>query len=101
MVAFPRISNFTDIDPLVWEPDVSVRFVRSPRELGRPDLILLPGSKATVEDLNWMRNRGLADAVAATDAVVLGICGGYQMLGSRISDDIDRLLDLMGVATRP
>ena len=89
VVAFPRISNFTDIDPLVWEPDVSVRFVRSPRELGRPDLILLPGSKATVEDLGWMRSRGLAASVAATDAVVLGICGGYQMLGSRIEDDIE------------
>lgn len=89
VVAFPRISNFTDIDPLVWEPDVSVRFVRSPRELGRPDLILLPGSKATVEDLGWMRSRGLAASVAAADAVVVGICGGYQMLGSRISDDIE------------
>ena len=89
VVVFPRIANFTDIDPLVWESDVSVRFVRSPRELGRPDLVLLPGSKATVEDLGWLRSRGLADAVAATDAVVLGICGGYQMLGSRISDDVE------------
>lgn len=89
VVVFPRIANFTDMDPLAWEPDVSVRFVRSPRELGRPDLVLLPGSKATVEDLGWMRSRGLADAVAATDAVVLGICGGYQMLGSRITDDIE------------
>ena len=89
VVVFPRIANFTDIDPLGWEPDVSVRFVRSPRELGRPDLVLLPGSKATVEDLGWLRSRGLADAVAATDAVVLGICGGYQMLGSRITDDVE------------
>ena len=92
VVVFPRISNFTDIDPLVWESDVSVRFVRSPRELGRPDLVLLPGSKATVEDLRWMRRRGLADAVAdaASDgAVVVGICGGYQMLGSRIDDRVE------------
>lgn len=89
VVAFPRISNFTDIDPLMWESDVSVRFVRSVRELGRPDLVVLPGSKATVEDLDWMRTRGIADAVAATDAVVLGICGGYQMLGARISDEVE------------
>ena len=59
------------------------------RRSGRPDLVIVPGSKATVDDLRWMRTTGLADRVAATDAVVLGICGGYQMLGHRIVDDVE------------
>ena len=93
VIAFPRLSNFTDLDPLFGESDVGVRFVRSVRELGQPDLIVLGGSKATVDDLAWMRSRGLADAVtaAATDggASVLGICAGYQMLGQVIHDDVE------------
>jgi adenosylcobyric acid synthase len=109
VISFPRLSNFTDFDPLVTEPDVALRLVRSVRELGRPDLILLGGSKATVADLLWMRERGLAAAVleAATEhgAVVLGICGGYQMLGSSIADEVESSagtvagLGLLGVET--
>ena len=93
VIAFPHLSNFTDLDPLLGEPDVAVRFVRSARELGRPDLILLGGSKASVEDLAWMQSRGIAHAVtaAAVDggAFVLGICGGHQMLGTGIHDDVE------------
>ncbi len=93
VVAFPRLSNFTDLDPLMGESDVAVRFVRSVRELGQPDLIVLGGSKATVADLEWMHERGLAAAVtkaaAADRAVVLGICGGYQMLGRAIHDNVE------------
>ncbi len=93
VIAFPCLSNFTDFDPLFAEPDVAVRFVRSVRELGRPDVIVLGGSKATAQDLAWMRSRGLAQAVEAAasdhDAVVLGICGGYQMLGRSITDEVE------------
>jgi len=109
VIAFPRLSNFTDFDPLVKEPDVTLRLVRSVRELGRPDLILLGGSKSTVADLAWMRERGLAGAVqdAASEhgAVVLGICGGYQMMGSSIADEVESAagvvaaLDLLAVET--
>lgn len=109
VIAFPRLSNFTDFDPLMSEPDVTLRLVRSARELGRPDLILLGGSKSTVADLAWMRARGLAEAVldAAYDhgAVVLGICGGYQMMGRSIADEVESSagvvsgLDALGVET--
>jgi adenosylcobyric acid synthase len=91
VVRFSRISNFTDLDALALEPSVRLRLVEHPRELGRPDLIVLPGTKTTVEDLAWMRRVGLADAVTALlraddGPVLLGICGGYQMLGGSISD---------------
>ena len=89
VVRFPRIANFTDLDPLRVEPDVSVRFVSSAAALGRPDLVVLPGSKNTVEDLDWLRATGLADAVARTEASVLGICAGWQMLGRRIVDHVE------------
>jgi len=89
VVRFPRIANFTDFDPLRIEPDVSVRFVSSAAALGRPDLVVLPGSKNTVDDLDWLRATGLADALGATDASVLGICAGWQMLGRRIVDHVE------------
>lgn len=98
VIRFPHISNFTDLDPLVMEDDVSVRYVRTVRELGKPDLIVLPGTKATVNDLTWLRAQGLdqaiIDLVAAPDTgakgpTILGICGGYQMLGGQIEDDVE------------
>ena len=91
-VAFPRLSNFTDLDALAIEPGVSVRLVDSAAALGAPDLVILPGTKATVADLEWLRGRGLDRAVAerrAAGALVLGICGGYQMLGRRIDDGVE------------
>ncbi|MEM7092590.1 MAG: cobyric acid synthase [Actinomycetota bacterium] len=91
VIRLPRISNFTDIDALALEPDVAVRYVRSARELGHPDLVVIPGSKATVSDLGWLRSRGLDRAIAALDerSTVIGICGGYQMLGEWIDDDVE------------
>lgn len=89
VVAFPRFSNFTDVDPLLVEPDVCVRFVRASAELGDPDLIVLPGTKATIADLRWLRDTGLAAQVpgaAARGTTVLGICGGFQMMGRTIRD---------------
>ncbi|TMK87466.1 MAG: hypothetical protein E6G57_10615 [Actinobacteria bacterium] len=89
VVRLPRISNFTDLDALAIEPGVSVRLVDHPAALGDPDLVVLPGSKATVADLDWLRGRGFDRAIARTDVIVLGICAGYQMLGQRICDDVE------------
>lgn len=89
VVRFPRISNFTDLEPLAIEPGVRVRYVHDRQGLGRPDLVVLPGSKATVSDLAWLRRTGLADELERTDAVVLGICGGYQMMGETIDDEVE------------
>ncbi|MBI2563061.1 MAG: cobyric acid synthase [candidate division NC10 bacterium] len=85
----PRIANFDDFEPLAREPGVRLRFARIPEELGGADLIVLPGSKNTAEDLDWLRQSGLADAImaaAATGRPVVGICGGYQMLGTALHD---------------
>ena len=89
VIRFPRISNFTDLDPLSIEPGIRVRYVHDRAGLGTPDLIILPGSKATADDLAWLRRTGLADLMARTDAVVLGICGGYQMMGATIDDTVE------------
>jgi adenosylcobyric acid synthase len=89
VIRLPRISNFTDFNPLERIPEVSLRYVRSPAELGAPDLILLPGSKSTLSDLRWLRRTGLAERIrahAAAGGAVAGICGGYQMLGRSVSD---------------
>jgi adenosylcobyric acid synthase len=88
-VHFPRLSNFTDLDALALEPGVGVRLVDSAAALGAPDLVLLPGTKATVADLEWLRGRGLDRAIAATDALVLGVCGGLQMMGRSIDDEVE------------
>jgi adenosylcobyric acid synthase len=89
VVRFSRVSNFTDLDPLVHEPGVHVRFVEDVAALGRPDLVVLPGTKATVTDLEWLRARRFDRALAATGATVLGVCGGYQMLGHSIDDPVE------------
>ncbi len=86
------MSNFTDLDALGTEPGVRVRFSRSPADVERADLVVLPGTKATVEDLARLRAAGLDRALrarAAADAPILAICGGYQMLGERIDDDVE------------
>ncbi|WP_067970812.1 cobyric acid synthase [Nocardiopsis trehalosi] len=92
VVRSPRISNFTDVDALTVEPGVDVRFTTSAHELDDADLVVLPGSRATVADLAWLRERGLADAVvrrAAEGRPVLGVCGGYQMLAGEIHDGVE------------
>jgi adenosylcobyric acid synthase len=89
VVRFPRISNFTDLDPLHLEPGVHVRFVHDGRGLGQPDLVILPGTKATLDDLAWLRDREIDVAIATTTATVLGICGGYQMLGHDVADGVE------------
>jgi adenosylcobyric acid synthase len=89
VIRLPRISNFDDLDALALEEGVQVRFVNSPDRLGRPRAIILPGTKSTIADLLWLRRVGLARAIcelAEKDISVVGICGGYQMLGRTISD---------------
>ncbi|MDA8375348.1 MAG: cobyric acid synthase [Actinomycetota bacterium] len=92
VVQLPRISNYTDIDPLRFEADLSVRWVSHPEQLGHPDLVVIPGTKATVDDLGWLHKSGLAEALErhrSGGGCVLGICGGYQMLGSVIRDAVE------------
>ena len=89
VVRLPRISNFTDVDALGIEPGVDVVFASDPRALADADLVVLPGTRATIADLAWLRERGLDRAIvthAAAGRPVLGICGGFQMLGRRILD---------------
>ena len=92
VVALPRMSNHTDVDALACEPGVVVRFARQAAELADADLIVLPGTRATVTDLAWLRERRIDEAIArhvARGLPVLGICGGYQMLGTAIDDDVE------------
>ncbi|MCU1613833.1 MAG: cobyric acid synthase CobQ [Frankiales bacterium] len=88
----PRLSNFTDLDALSAEPGVLVRYATRPEELADADLVVLPGTRSTVADLDWLRRSGLADEVcrrAAAGRPVLGICGGHQMLARSITDDVE------------
>ena len=89
VIRLPKISNFTDFGPFERYNNVSLRYVGSLRELGNPDMILLPGTKSTIADLLWLRQSGLEAAIqkaAAAGTPVFGICGGYQMLGRSVSD---------------
>ena len=92
VVRLPRISNSTDVEALACEPGVQVRWAGAPAELADADIVVIPGSKATVADLGWLRERGMADAIVAharRGGVVLGICGGLQMLCRRIDDAVE------------
>ena len=103
VIRLPHIANFDDFDPLKSEPGVRVRFVDSPTHLGRPHAVVLPGTKSTMSDLHWLRERGLGDAITRLrdqGAAVVGVCGGYQMLGNLIRDqhklesDLDEMAGL-------
>ncbi len=89
VIRFPKISNFTDLDPLISHPVLGVRYVQDKNELGAPDMIILPGTKSTLADLRWLRETALADLIlreAGMGTYILGICGGYQMLGEMLAD---------------
>jgi len=89
IIRLPRISNFTDFDILIKEKSLNVRFVEDARSIGNPDLIILPGTKNTIGDLESIKENGIANAVinlAKSGTMIIGICGGYQMLGSVIRD---------------
>ncbi|WP_181806849.1 cobyric acid synthase [Streptomyces shenzhenensis] len=90
--AIPLMSNFTDVDALAAEPGVVVRFVDRPEELADADLVVVPGTRGTVRALEWLHERGLARALrrrAAEQRPVLGVCGGFQILGEHIEDDVE------------
>ncbi|MED3759459.1 cobyric acid synthase [Peribacillus frigoritolerans] len=89
VLRFPRISNFTDVDPFFDEPGVGVRLVSSVHELGNPDLLILPGTKNTMEDLEWLKRMGFDRAIderRKQGTKIFGICGGFQMLGTELFD---------------
>ncbi|MFB5266933.1 cobyric acid synthase [Paenibacillus enshidis] len=90
VIRYPRISNFTDVDALAEEPDVSIRFVTEPGQLGVPDAIILPGTKDTIGDLEMLKAQGIHEdiriAMEKGSSQLVGICGGYQMLGGRLLD---------------
>ncbi len=89
VIRLPRISNFTDFDPLLAEPDVEVSYVTAPEGLAQCDCVIIPGSKNTISDLRFLWDYGLAEAIlsfAGKGRMVMGICGGFQMLGSSVID---------------
>ncbi len=113
VIRLPHLSNFTDFDPLKQIPGVRLRYVASVARMGRPDVVILPGTKATVLDLDWLRETGLAGAIVAqstepSSPTIVGICGGFQMLGRVLEDphqvESPRIsaegLGLLGVSTR-
>jgi adenosylcobyric acid synthase len=94
VIRLPRISNFTDMEALAFEPSVRIRLVDEAAALGHPDLLIIPGTKSTLADLNWLRANGLAPAICRLASgeprsTILGICGGYQMLGEKIDDSVE------------
>jgi adenosylcobyric acid synthase len=89
VIRLPHIANFDDFDPLRGESGVRLRYVHSTADLGKPHAIILPGTKSTIADLAWLRGEGLADAIrrlSVERVAVVGICGGYQMLGRVVRD---------------
>ena len=91
VIKLPHISNFTDFDALEREVDVRLRYVKRPEELNSPDILIIPGTKNTIADLRWLKDSGIASKILSAiryplSAILIGICGGYQMLGSKIYD---------------
>ncbi|MGV3709738.1 MAG: cobyric acid synthase [Gemmatimonas sp.] len=106
VMRLPRVANLDEFQPLAAEPGVRVRFVASPADLGSPDLIIIPGTKSTLGDLAWLRERGLSSAIARLrerGTPILGICGGFQMLGERIVDrlGVEQLGESAGLGLLP
>ncbi|MEA5617695.1 cobyric acid synthase CobQ [Cronbergia sp. UHCC 0137] len=89
VIRLPRIANFTDFDPLESESSISVKYLSPRQDLGHPDAVIIPGTKTTIADLLLLQKTGMAEAIqnyAASGGTVLGICGGFQMLGQSIAD---------------
>ncbi len=91
IVRLPHISNFTDFNLLGSEADVAVNYITRASEVKDADIVILPGTKNTIEDLNWLKQQGIADEIvrhARRGGMVIGICGGYQMLGEMLHDPL-------------
>ena len=106
IIRLPHISNFTDFDPLELHPAIGLRYVDRADKLGKPDLLILPGTKNTMGDMVWLRDRGLAGAIrtlSAEGTPILGVCGGYQMLGISLDDPegVERQGSLEGLGLLP
>ena len=106
VIAFPSLSNFTDFDPLDAEPSVALKHFHDPSGMAWADVVILPGSKQTADDLRWMRQRGFEDALkahASRGGLIVGICGGFQMLGNQILDPegMERSGDEQGLGLLP
>ena len=86
VVKLPRISNYTDFDPLEREADVSLSYIDDPDQVPLLDILILPGSKATIADLDFLRGQGFFPAIRSFGGSIVGICGGFQMLGRRVTD---------------
>ena len=89
IIRLPRISNFTDFEALSWEPEVHISYVNSPEDLDQADLIVIPGTKNTISDLEWMEQKGFTSKLHELKKLgylIMGICGGYQILGKSIID---------------
>lgn len=86
ILKLPRISNFTDFDPFRHDDDVSVGYAERPEQMEGLDLLIIPGTKSTIPDLNYLREKGFQSAITAFNGRIVGICGGYQMLGLRVLD---------------
>lgn len=89
VIRLPRISNFTDFDPLEAESSVTVKYIGPKQSLGHPDAVIIPGSKTTIADMLVLQQTGLAQEIknyVAAGGTVMGICGGYQMLGQMLAD---------------
>lgn len=91
VIYLPHISNFTDFDALEREPDVKLRYIKNPESLNSPNIIIIPGTKNTANDLRYLKESGFAEKISSVmrndkSAVLIGICGGFQMLGTRICD---------------
>ena len=87
VVKLPRMSNFTDFDAFRFDEDVTVRYIFSPAEIHGADMLVIPGSKNTIEDLRWLKQTGFGEALCHFEGIVFGLCGGYQMLGQKIVDE--------------
>jgi len=91
VIKLPKMSNYTDFDTFEQIEGVSVRYIKSQTELGNPDLVIIPGTKNTISDMKWLRESGLETMIfrlAKKDVPIIGICGGYQILGEKISDPL-------------
>ena len=89
VIELPRISNFTDLSPLAHDPSISLQYIQHPSQMGNHDLIILPGSKNSVDDMNYLNQQGLSREILKrheAGTMILGICGGFQMLGKKIKD---------------